>query len=219
MADGDGTGTNDGTGASGSGTGAGDTGTGGAGAGATQDADGFPKGTPLAEMTPEQQAAYWKFQARKHETRNNDWQKLAGDKNADQLKADLDELAEIRKSKMTPSEQELARVREEAKAEARAEFAPKLAGLAFETALAHVPEKDRKELIEDLNLSKFVTDDGGVDMDAVAKTAARIAPATGTRTPVDFGAGRRTSTKTSAADQGREEAARRFGNKKDKQNA
>ena len=174
---------------------------------------GFPRGTPVAEMEPDEQVAYWKHQARKHEGRNNGWQQVAGDRSADQLKADLEELAEIRKSKLTPSEKQIEEAKEAARAEARAEFAPQLAKMAFVTALSHVKEEDRNELIEDLNLSKFVNDKGEVDMEAVAKTAARIAPDTGTPRKVDFGGGRRTSTKTSAADQGREEARRRYGDK------
>lgn len=197
------------------------TGTGSTGSNTQTNPDGFPKGTPVAEMTPEEQAAYWKFQSRKHEQRNTGWQQVVGDKSAEDLKKDLAELAEIRKSKMTPSEQQIEDAKKQARQEALAEFAPRLAELAFQQALAHVAEADRKELIEDLNLSKFVTEDGGVNMEAVAKTAARIAPVTGGRGSgrgPDFGAGRRTPSKTSAADQGREEAQRRFG-KKDKQSA
>lgn len=32
---------------------------------------GFPDATPVADMAPEQAAAYWKFQSRKHEARAN----------------------------------------------------------------------------------------------------------------------------------------------------
>ncbi|MCQ6554800.1 hypothetical protein NPS70_16565 [Streptomyces sp. C10-9-1] len=44
---------------------------GGGGNTPTVNEHGYPDATPIAEMTPEQQAAYWKHQSRKHEARAN----------------------------------------------------------------------------------------------------------------------------------------------------
>lgn len=54
--------------------GAGDGGTGGGGAGnqgPQLNEHGYPDATPVADMAPEQAAAYWKHQSRKHEARAN----------------------------------------------------------------------------------------------------------------------------------------------------
>jgi hypothetical protein len=176
------------------------------------DSLGFPKGTPVAEMTVEEQAAYWKHQARRHEGRNNGWQKTVGERTPEQLKADLEELDSIRKDKLTPSEKAIEEAKQAGREEARQEFGPRLVGMAFDTALAHIATDERAELIEALNLNRFLDDKGNVDTEAVAKTAARIAPAGKTgRGPVDYGAGSRRTAKASAADEGRREAQRRYG--------
>ncbi|MGW1553915.1 hypothetical protein [Streptomyces sp. NPDC002346] len=46
-----------------------DPGAGGGGGGVAVNEHGYPDNTPTSEMTPEHQAAYWKFQSRKHEQR------------------------------------------------------------------------------------------------------------------------------------------------------
>lgn len=50
----------------------------------------------LREMTFEQKAAYWKRQARKWENRTKDLLWITDGRHGDELKADLDELAQLR---------------------------------------------------------------------------------------------------------------------------
>lgn len=177
---------------------------------------GYPANTKPEDMKPEQQAAYYRDQARKHEDRNKALLGLTGGKYGDDLKADLDELAKLRKDKMTDQEKAVADAKDAAKAEVTAEFAPKLASMAFDVALAHVPETDRAKIIDDLDLSKFVDPaTGAVDTDKVKDTAARIAPQPGKGTPgrPDYGGGRRGGQQGTGVSAGRARYEERHGKK------
>ncbi len=59
--------------------------------------DGFPVNTPVADMAPEHQAAYWRHHARAHEKRA----KAFGQYSPDQVKAMADRIAEIEDSQKT----------------------------------------------------------------------------------------------------------------------
>lgn len=155
---------------------------------------GFPASTPLEQMTPEQQVAYYRHQARKHEDRNKDILKLTGGRYGDDLKALFDELDTLRTEKLTDSEKAVEEARRTAREEAAREFGPKMARLAFETALAH--RDDRDDLIAALNLTSVLTESGDVDTAKVRSIVEKIAPAdkgTGGERH-DFGAGRRGGT-------------------------
>lgn len=157
---------------------------------------GFPAGTPVAEMTAEQQVAYWKDKAQKHEGRNTGLLKVTGGKYGDDLKAELDELAKFREAQMTDAEKAVSKARQDGLAEAQTAFAPKLARLAFETALSHIEDDgERSALIDALNLTSVITESGDVDTAKVRTIAQRIAPTdkgAGTRRH-DYGGGRRGS--------------------------
>jgi hypothetical protein len=155
---------------------------------------GFPKDTPVAEMTAEQQSAYYKHQARKHEERNREWLAAAGGKTAAEIKAEREELAALRTEKMTESEKAVESAREEGRQAAAREYAPKMARLAFDTALAHVDEDARQVLIDSLDLTKVITDSGDIDTAKVKTIAGTLAPADkGKGGQRDFGGGRRES--------------------------
>lgn len=173
---------------------------------------GFPKDTPVAEMTAEQQAAYWKHRSRTHEDRNAAWQKVTGGKTADEIKAEREELERLRNEQRTESEKAIEEAKKQARASVVAEMAPKLAALAFDAALAHVESDRRKVLIDNLDLSKVITDDGDVDTDKVTQIAAQIAPADkGEGKGADFGAGRRGGVKSSGTASGADRYAQRHG--------
>lgn len=178
---------------------------------------GYPANTKPEDMKPEEQAAYYREQARKHEDRNKAMLALTGNKYGDDLKADLDELANLRKEKLTDQEKAVADAEEAAQTKVRAEFAPKLASMAFDVALAHVPEDDRAKLIDSIDLSKFVDPaTGDVDTDKVKDTAELLAPKPGKGTPgrPDYGGGRRTGTETTGVESGRARYEERHGKKK-----
>lgn len=155
---------------------------------------GFPKDTAVAEMKDKEQTAYWRHQSRRHEQRASEWQAAAGGKTPAEIKAERDELTTRRQADMTPAEKALDDAKASGREEARKEMAPKMARLAFDTALAHVPDERRSTLIENLDLSKVITDSGDIDTDKVKTIAATLAePVKGgptSRTP-NYGGGPR----------------------------
>lgn len=174
---------------------------------------GFPKDTPLEAMTVDQQLAYWKHQSRKHEST---WKDIVGDRKVDDVKNDLTEYEQIRQEKLTPSEKALEQARNEGREEAAKELNPKFVASAFNTALAHIEkDEDRAELIDTLDLSKFIDDKGNVDTAKVASVAKRIAPADtgagGKR--YDYGAGHRAPSNASGVTAGAERYQQRHGKK------
>lgn len=155
--------------------------------------DGFPANTPVDQMTTDQQAAYYRHQARKHEDRNKDLLRLTGGKYGDDLKAIFDELETLRDEKRTDGEKAVEEARRAAREEVTREYGPKSVRTAFELLLGDMPDEDRNAEIELLDLSKFLTDSGDVDTAKVRSHAERIAPADkgqGNQRH-DFGAGRR----------------------------
>lgn|GEM_PF-2001100 len=122
---------------------------------------GFPEHTPLAEMSVEQQVAYWKYQSRKHERRANEH-------------ADYDDLAqkaskwdEAQRQSMSDMDRavEDARVqaREEALREARQETAERLVAAEFRAAARDVDPQVLEGFLEDLNFSRYIGEDMSVD--------------------------------------------------------
>lgn len=174
---------------------------------------GFPKDTPVAQMKPLEQAAYWQHQARKHEDRNKEWQKTLGGKTAAEVAAERQELATLRTEKMSDSEKAV----NEAKLTGRREASLALAPQMFAVALSHVDEDRRKVLIENTDLSRVINEDGSIDTDKVKSIAEALAPAgtDGERTPRirDFGGGDRRTDKTSGVAAGREAYRERRGKK------
>lgn len=78
------------------------TGSAGAGDGASKlNEHGFPDATPVADMAPEHQAAYWKHHARKHEQRANAGPDAA---ELESLRAAAQELAERKTAELSDAE-------------------------------------------------------------------------------------------------------------------
>lgn len=154
---------------------------------------GFPADTPVKDMTIEQRAAYWEHQSKKHESRNKDMLRLTGGRHGDDLKSVFDELESLRNEKRTDGEKAVEEAKKAAREEAVREYGPKMAKLAFETALAH--REDRDDLIAALNLTSVLTDEGDVDTVKVRNIVDKIAPADKDQGNQrrDFGAGHRGS--------------------------
>lgn len=176
---------------------------------------GFPKDTPVVEMSPVQQAAYYKHQARKHEERATEYRTAAGGKTAAEVKADLDAAAAAAREKMTDQQKAIEDAKSEAQQNAAREYGPKAARTAFEFALSHLAEADRAELIDTLDLTKVITDSGDVDTAKVRSIVEKIAPAGkgGERRIRDFGAGDRAADKTTGVASGRSLFEERRGKK------
>lgn len=161
---------------------------------------GFPANTPIAEMTVEQQVAYWRHQSRKHEARARDRADY------DDLKAKADQYDALAAASKTEHQLELEAAKEEAAKAARAEERARAAGRLVEAemraaAAGRLTAEQLTAVIEPLDRSKFLDGDGEVDAEKVATFIASIAPAAadggqqGGRFP-DFGQGRRQTADT-----------------------
>lgn len=162
---------------------------------------GYPAQTPVAEMTAPQQAAYWRDKARTHENRATEYRTAVGGKTADEVRTELDTL---RREKMTADERAIEDAKRTERESVAREYGPRSVRTAFDLLLGDMPEQERNEEIELLDLSKFLTSDGNVDTAKVRSHAAKIAPAakgsgTGTR---DFGQGKRGGSAASGTSAG-----------------
>lgn len=159
-----------------------------------KDADkGFPENTAVADMQPAEQAAYWKFQSRKHQ------QRAESRADYDELKAKADRLVALEQASESEHEKALREAREAAKAEGRTE-AQAEANRTVVTALMDGALRGRgktdeqvESLLKHFNPESFVVD-GQPDTKAILSLADSIAgPVTGGgngRGP-DFGQGQR----------------------------
>ncbi len=186
---GEGAGGGDGSGAGAGGEGAGSGGDAAGGAG--KDDPGFPANTPVAEMTLAQQAAYHQHQSRKHEQRAKAYREAAGGKSADEVKSIVETAEQQRRNTLTLDEKTLEDAREQARKAALADTAPKAVKAAFDLLLGDMPEAEKTEVIELLDLKKFLTDDNEVDTAKVRAHVARINPDKGRGQGRDYGQGRR----------------------------
>lgn len=137
----------------------------------TETDKGFPAETKIVDMKPEEQAAYWKFQSRKHEG------------NANNLRTELDaknkpEVKPVVRADEPGAPIDAATLRKEILAELKKEQAPELVRAAF---IAHIgdrlPEATRTAILEDLNFDRFVKEDGSVDKELIKTRADVLAPA------------------------------------------
>ena len=157
---------------------------------------GFPKDTPVAQMKPEEQAAYWRHQAKKHEGRATAYHQAVGGKSADDVKAELEAAAELRRQNQTEHERAL----EDARVQGKREASLSAARMALELATGHVAgdeKNDRSGVLDTLDMSKLLTEAGDVDTGKVRSLAAQLAPADKDQgTGRDLGGGPRGSTRT-----------------------
>lgn len=173
---------------------------------------GYPKDTPIAEMTDKQAAAYWKHNARRHEGRVKD---LVGERTPEQIKQDLAELAELKKAQQTPAEQALTAAREEGKKEAVTAERAKSATAIFKGALeaGGLTGDDLDEIVNNFNVAGYITDDG-VDTTKITNFAKRFSSGKDTSSTRrrDFGGGQRNDGSSSGerGSAGKAEAKRRF---------
>lgn len=166
---------------------------------------GFPAGTPLAEMTTEQREAYWKHQARRHE---QTWKSVV-DKNLtpEQVLEMQQRLETMTRASLSDQERALEDARREAREQAtqevRKETLPRLVAAEFRAAAGgRIPADRLSALLEPLDHTKFLTTAGEVDTDKVQQYVAGLAPAD--KKWPDMGQGRRESQKATGVGAGRE---------------
>ncbi len=125
---------------------------------------GFPEGTPIAAMNPEQQAAYWKHYARQHENTVKAFDGLTPQQVAD-MKTKLDALET---EKLSADEKAIKAARAEASTAAaeaaKAEFLPKLQAAEVKSIAAEIIKGDQlKTFLSVVNPAAFVGDNGEID--------------------------------------------------------
>lgn len=120
----------------------------------------------------------------------------ASDRRTRQLETELDAL---KKSSMTDSEKLIADAKDAGRAEASATFGTRLVKSEFiAQAAKHNPAFDTAKILDDLNLARYVDDDGEPDTKAIAEAVTRLVPAAGGTIPQSLDLGTRTipATKT-----------------------
>jgi hypothetical protein len=133
---------------------------------------GFPENTPWREMTLAQQVEYWKAQSRKHEGRVDSMADYS------ELKAKADKLAEIEEANMTEQQKAVAAAAKEAREATLREVGSRLVDAQFTVAAAGRLDEDRlKALLDGVDRSRFMKDDGSADADRVKAFVDSVAPA------------------------------------------
>lgn len=97
--------------------------------------------------------------------------------NYDQLKADSEALAQLRRETESDREKAVREARETAIAEERKQSAPRLVGAEFRAAAKGVlTDAARDAFLEDADLTKYLKDDGSVDTAKVEAKVKALAP-------------------------------------------
>lgn len=134
---------------------------------------GFPANTPVSEMTTEQQKEYFKHQSRKSQDL---LAKLPTVEEAKRLREAEQELEQLKRQQMSDQERQIAEARDQAKKDVAAEMGDRLAAAEFRAAArGRIPALDA--LLEDLNLAKFLGEDGSPDLEAIQKRVDALVPA------------------------------------------
>lgn len=125
---------------------------------------GFPENTPLAQMSTEQQLAYYKHQNRQADN------KLAGFNGF--TPADVDamwkRLEELEGEKLSANDKALKDVQKSARDAAEAEWRPKLQRAELRSIAAEVLKGDQLEAwLAGMNPAAFANDKGEIDLDKV----------------------------------------------------
>lgn len=167
---------------------------------------GFPANTPVKDMTVDQQVAYWKVQARRHESR------AAAHADYDTIKTELEQL---RARTQTAEEKAIEDAKAAGRAEATTATLPRLLQAEFRAAAAgRVTPEQLASVTAPLDPKFFLTAKGDeVDTAKVQTFIDGIAPAAPGKTWPAMGQGRHETVPTNAREAGRAAAERRFGKK------
>lgn len=162
-----------------------------------EEEDGYPKGTPTAEMTPEQREAYWKSLARKHEK-----QSKTLERERSVLQQERDELKKVTE---TEFDRQIREAREEAARETRTEIQKSTVQAMYRMALRNNGVKDEAidSIVEEVNFSVFTTTDGEIDDERLVQSAQRHAGTASTRRFPDMGQDRIPPTRMTGLAAGR----------------
>ena len=146
---------------------------------ATKGTDGTTDTSTTDEAATAEEVAKWKALARKHEDR------------AKANEAAKKELEKLQAASMTDQQKAIAEAAAKARAEALAEVGSSLVDAEFKVAAAGL-SLDVPTLLESLDRSKFIGDDGKPDAQRIGEWVNKLAPKSETkRTATDTGQGTR----------------------------
>lgn len=140
------------------------------------------------------EAEKWKSLARKHETA---------------FKGTSKELEAFKAQSMTDQEKAIEEAKKNGANEAKQLYGSKLVVSELKVGLnGRISDESFNSLVDGLNVSKFLTDDGDVDSDAVAAFVKALAPAEdkSTKKSLDLGQGNRGTTTSLANDNALEQS-------------
>lgn len=135
---------------------------------------------------------------------------------ADEAKAFKDRAEALEHDLSSETDKAVEAARDEARAEALAEANPRAARAEFKAEAKGILTPEQLEaLIEDIDLTRYIGDDGEPDTAKIAAKIAKFAPVkgAGAQPPRPLGQGHQHSAQPSARDLGRAEAEKRFGKK------
>ncbi|MFC9995742.1 hypothetical protein [Nocardia sp. NPDC127526] len=179
---------------------------------------GYPDNTPLAEMTVEQQAAYWKAKARMHESRSRAKAGGLSAEEAEELRAELAQLRDAALSETERAQQDaLESAREAGRSEARDQLMPMLHEAQLRGYASTVIKGAKLDgFVSTVNIAAFSAEDGSIDGEKVVAHLKAMygeepaAPTTAASTYPNFGQGSPgASSKKSTRADGLAEAKRR----------
>ncbi|MEV6432580.1 hypothetical protein [Nocardia sp. NPDC051463] len=129
---------------------------------------GFPQGVPVADMTAEEQAAYFKHYARKHEGAVKAYNGVTPKQVAEMA----DRIKALETEKLTDSEKAVetakAEAAEAARAAAEADWKPRLLTSELKAVAGTILDKEQlASFMEIAAVEKFAKDDGTIDEDKV----------------------------------------------------
>jgi hypothetical protein len=167
----------------------------------------YPASTPVADMTPDQAAEYWREKAQKHEKLWRDVKSTDLAEAKRQLKALERERDGLRQASMTEQEKAVATAVAEARTSTLREIGTHLVVAEFRAqAAGRLTPEQVAELTEDLDMTKYLTESGEVDAERVAKKVDALAPKPTTDeskpTWPDLGQGARDSSTLALNDDG-----------------
>lgn len=129
---------------------------------------GFPDDTPVAEMPVEQQAAYWRHKARKHERR-------ARPDDYDDTVADAAKWRAHQAENQTPGEAAEQAARDAGRREGAASLLHDAVRAELKAQRPHMTTDELDEFLEDVALDNFLGSDGRLDTDRVGRLAGKLA--------------------------------------------
>jgi len=146
-------------------------------------------------------------------------------KDYDSLKAKAEQFDILARESQTDTERAIEQARLEAYHEAMGQIVPQAVRAEFKAAAKGLlSDEALQSLLEDLDLTKYATDEGLPDEEKILRKISAFAPAKGddegrrtSRTSTGFGQGQRQASTAKRGEAGLAEAQRRFGLKADSQ--